>query len=406
MPKNVPVPLRPRGTVPFLRPKVVFPRNKSSPPRKLGQSPVNGMLMASKIDRAFVCGYPSDIGGANTELWHLVKLWRRFGLDVALMPTWTADPVWKARLDGIGCRTFEVASRDERGATQSPDDGRLSLDLSRVPGLPGSVVVSLCNTKFLAVADRFRDLGCRVVWLGCMNWLFPAERLHYAKRGCFDRHVFQSQYQRDKLLPQLRSRGLDEERTAVIRGAFDFSEFPFRPLDRKPGDAFPIGRISRAAADKFSPKTWEIYSRIPHPIRARILGWNAEVCSRLGPPPQWAECLPAGSQTTQETLASLGALVHAGGEAVENWPRVGLEAMAAGVPVVADNSGGWCEMIRHGETGYLCDGPDQFAYYTARLAYDEHHRLDMASRARQSLETELARPETIWAEWKKLFEEM
>ncbi len=85
----------------------------------------------------FVCGYPSDVGGANTELWHTVKLWRRFGADVTLIPTWKADPAWRRRLDAIGCRTCE----------SNPDD------LQNVRGLAGSLVVSMCNTRFLAAAE-------------------------------------------------------------------------------------------------------------------------------------------------------------------------------------------------------------------------------------------------------------
>ena len=126
------------------------------------------------IDHIFVCGYPSDLGGANTELWHTVKLWRRFRLDVTLIPTWQADPLWRARLEKIGCRT----------APSNPDD------LQNVPGLAGSVVVSMCNTKFLVAAEHFRRLRCKIVWLGCMNWLFPKERLHYRRFGVFDRHIF------------------------------------------------------------------------------------------------------------------------------------------------------------------------------------------------------------------------
>ena len=28
--------------------------------------------------RIFLMGYPGDLGGACTEAWHTVKLWRRF----------------------------------------------------------------------------------------------------------------------------------------------------------------------------------------------------------------------------------------------------------------------------------------------------------------------------------------
>jgi len=346
------------------------------------------MVRSALLDNIFVCGYPGDIGGANTELWHTVKLWRRFGLEVTLIPTWKADRRWQGRLRQIGCRTIESDPRD----------------LQNVPGLAGSVVVSMCNTKFLSVAEQFRRLRCKIVWLGCMNWLFPEERMHYRKCGPFDRHVFQSRHQHDQLVPQLRRFGYEDARGRIIRGAFDAAEFPFRPLRHGPGEIFAIGRLSRPAAEKFSRRTWEIYGRVPHPIVARVLGWAEEVRRRLGPPPRWAECLAAGEQTPQEFLASLHAMVHTGGRAIENWPRVALEAMAAGVPIVAENRGGWREMIRHGRTGFLCDSDDQFAYYTARLAYDEAYRMRVVRDARTVLETELAHPEDVWGGWNRLIE--
>ncbi len=312
------------------------------------------------------------------------------GLDVTLIPTWQADPPWRKRLDASGCRTIE----------SHPDR------LSQVPNLAGSVVVSMCNSRFLIVADRFRQLGCRIVWLGCMNWLFSAERLHYRLHGTFDRYVFQSRHQHDQLVPQLRHYGYQDTQGRIIRGAFDLEEFPFTPREHREGEAFHVGRISRAKADKFSPRTWKIYERIPHPVRATVLGWADEVEAQLGPPPHWAECLPPGNRPTAEVLATLHALVHTGGTAVENWPRVGLEAMAAGVPVIAENRGGWREMIRHGQTGYLCDNDEEFAYYAARLAYDETHRQQMAYQARRAAEEELAPRDTIATAWRELLDEL
>jgi glycosyltransferase involved in cell wall biosynthesis len=338
----------------------------------------------------FVIGCPSDIGGANTELWHTVKLWRRFGLGVTLIPTWKADPAWRRRLDAIGCCTCQ----------SNPDD------LKNVPGLAGSVVVSLCNTRFLAVAERFRKLRCKIVWLGCMNWLFPEERIYYRKHGCFDRHVFQSGYQCAELRPQLAKYGYDDLRGQVIRGAFDVEEFPFRPRPHAPREPFVIGRLSRAAADKFSPNTWNAYARVPHPIAARVMGWHASVEARLGRPPRWAECLPAGAETSQTFLARLHCLAQAGGAAVENWPRVALEAMAAGVPVVAENRGGWREMIRHDQTGCLCNDDDEMACCIGRLAHNAAYRRQIVEQARYALETDLANPETWRSRWQELLESL
>ena len=127
----------------------------------------------------FVFGYPADVGGANTELWHTVKLWRGMGRAVTLIPAGRTDARWRRRLEAIGCRTVAC-----------PPGG-----LERMPGLPGSLVAAMCNVQFLDAAEVFQQLHCRTVWFGCMNWLSPAERLCYRRHGLFDHHIFQSRYQ-------------------------------------------------------------------------------------------------------------------------------------------------------------------------------------------------------------------
>ena len=94
--------------------------------------------------------------------------------------------------------------------------------------------------------------------------------------------------------------------------------------------------------------------------------------------------------------------MHASGGTAENWPRVGLEAMAAGVPLVVENQGGWTEMIRHGQTGFLCNGEDEMVEQVARLARDPQYRRAIVEQARHAVETELADPETWWRQWKDL----
>ncbi len=341
-----------------------------------------------RVAHVFVVGYPGAVGGANTECWHTVRLWRRFGLEVTLIPTWKPAEPWPDRLGRIGCRTVRSSPRR----------------LAEVAGLAGGLVVSFCNSRFLRHADRFRDLGCRVIWVGCMTWLFSEERKHYRRRGPFDRYVFQSDYQRSQLQPQLAKFGVRPDECHLIRGAFSCDEFPFRPRRHEPGTPLVVGRLSRAAPDKYAKNTWAVYRSIPHPIEARVMGWSRRVEQKVGPPPPWAECLPAGAETPQQFLGSLHCMLQVNGGEAENWPRSGLEAMACGVPVVAPNRWGWREMIRHGRTGYLADGDDELASYVARLARDEDLRLDVARHARQTLEEELADPEAIWSAWRKLLE--
>jgi len=333
-----------------------------------------------------VIGYPGDLGGANTECWHTLRLWRRFGLPVRLIPTSQPDEAWRTRLDGIGCPTIPAAM-DE---------------LESLPGLRGGTIVSFCNASFLQHADRFRDLGCRVVWVNCMTWLFPEERKHYQRRGPFDGYVFQSLHQQSALLPELAKFGVRPDQCRLIRGALSWEEFPFRPLEHAARAPLVVGRISRPAADKYSIRTWAVYRRIPHPIRARLMAWDRAVERKLGPPPPWAECLPAGGETPQEFFRKLHCMVQINGGAEENWPRSGLEAMAGGVAIVAQNRWGWREMIRHGQTGLLADTDDELAYHAARLAYDEQLRMEIIHRARKVLEEELANPEVLWSGWREL----
>ena len=75
-------------------------------------------------------------------------------------------------------------------------------------------------------------------------------------------------------------------------------------------------------------------------------------------------------------------MIGLNGGARENWPRIGLESMAAGVPLVAQNAWGWREMIDDGRTGFLTDSDEQMAFRLAQLAEDEDLRQAMIHRAR------------------------
>ncbi len=336
----------------------------------------------------FVAGYPGDVGGADTECWHTARLWRRFGLQVSFIPTWRPTSRWHGRLEEAGCTTVRTSPAR----------------LHHVAGLRNAVVISFCNGNFLRSAHCFRNLGCKVVWINCMTWMFPQEREHYRHHGPFERYVFQSRYQQSQLEPELATFGVTPERCHHIRGPLCLDEFPFRPLPHRPGTPFVIGRISRPDRDKYAADTWSIYGRIPHPVKARLMAWDQRVEGKLGRPPSWAECLPVRAETSQEFFGKLHCMVQINGGAGENWPRSGLEAMASGVPVVVENRWGWREMIRHGQTGYLCDNADELVSCTARLARHEDHRLNIARRAREALEGELANPQTVWEQWRSLFE--
>lgn len=339
-------------------------------------------------DPIYVIGYPGECGGANTECWHTVKVWRRHGIPVKLIPTWDVDPIYKEKLDALGCETIEADVND----------------LPDVPGLRGAVCVSFCNENFLKTVNRWRELDCRVVWVNCMTVVRNWERVVCTGVGPFSAYVFQSNYQRREIEPTLAEWGYAPAMGHLIRGAFDVDDFPYRPRLHAPGEPFFVGRVSRAAPDKFNRDTWSIARQINYrPLRARVMGWNREVEAKVGVPPSFAQTLPERAETTQEFLSSLHCLLHVTGGSRENWPRIGLEAMAAGVPIVAERNYGWPEMVVDGKTGHLGEGFHEWAHWPARMAWDEEYRLRLAGNARARVEA-LSCPEVIGRQWIKLFE--
>jgi len=338
----------------------------------------------------FVIGYPGDVGGANTECWHTLKLWRKFGLEVTLIPTWGAPlPEYRTKCDSIGCQTLQVS-----GPTRL-------LDLNELRGAP---VISFCNSEFLRSADLLRRMDCKIIWVGCMCWLFDEERRHYSRmQKPFDAYVFQSQFQQNLLMPQLKEYGVTDEQGFLVRAAFALDEWPFNPLRHKRGETFVVGRISRPAPDKYHRGTWRLYERIIHPIHARIMAWSKEVERKVGKPPAWATVLPSRAETAQQFLSQLHCMIQASDQANENWSRAGLEAMATGVAIVAHNDWGWKEMIVHGVTGFLANDLDEMAYYATKLAYEEDLRVFIIESARKRLH-ELVDDNVIWGNWKRVFE--
>lgn len=342
--------------------------------------------------RIFVIGCPHDVGGAGPHCWHTARLWRDFGVDVHFIPVSPVEPLWQERLLSIGCEIdYHLIGN---GVSQ----------IRNIKGLSGGIVVAFCNAGFLEIVPQLRVLGCKTLWLGCMNWLHGEEKKHYERWGPFDRYVFQSQYQQQCLEEQLVRYGYNKYRMVRIPSPISVDEYPFNPCPHDYNEPFCIGRISRPDPVKYVNNMWEIYGGIKTNIRARVMAWDESLEKFIGRPPLWAECLAKGVEPAAEFLSTLHCMVQIG-QTKENRPRSCLEAMACGTPVVAPNEGGWKELIRHGHNGFLCNGPDEVGYYVTVLANDEGQRLEMAKTARVELDI-IANPGDIWAKWKELFESL
>jgi glycosyltransferase involved in cell wall biosynthesis len=65
-----------------------------------------------------------------------------------------------------------------------------------------------------------------------------------------------------------------------------------------------------------------------------------------------------------------------------------LQYMAAGLPVVANPVGVQREMVRHGETGFLVETPEQWSETITRLAREPHLRQTLGRAGRRRVETD------------------
>ena len=372
-----------------------------------------------------VFGAPGDVGGAGTELWHTLRIWReQAGWKVRIVPTTPIAPHWRERCLQIGItvhegstspadflRTLQTMDSPQSSQSSAPTDihdpdGAIETFLRQeLPSIGSEIaIVAFCNDHFLRMAAALRKCGSRLVWANCMNWLFRREIAFCSEYGPFDHYVFQSLYQGRSLTPLLATLGVVPAQTSIIRGAFCADEFPFAPALHTPGEPFIVGRLSRADPAKYPVNFWRILRGVPYqPLRARVMGWSDQVARKIGRPPKWAEVTPPGTMDSATFLRSLHASLPLSGGAQENWPRVGLEAMASGTPVIAPNAWGWREMIEHERTGLLVDDETDTAYGIARLARDEPFRLKLVRQARDEVVHRYANPQPLLDAWYRAF---
>src|SRR6266536_2970370 len=148
----------------------------------------------------WVAGFPSYYGGADTELDHLIDLFRRLGVDLNLVPMFGASPRMKATVLERGCRVHTY--RDDI--------------------FKDKTVISFCNGRFLEKLPLIMEHGrpAKVIWFNCMTWLFEKEKAAH-QQGWLDCFGFQSEYQQRLLVPQLEK----------IRPV---NTFPYRPYFHAP----------------------------------------------------------------------------------------------------------------------------------------------------------------------------
>jgi starch synthase (maltosyl-transferring) len=209
--------------------------------------------------------------------------------------------------------------------------------------------------------------------------------------------------------------GLDPARLTVIPNGVDPSRFDVPPADRAslgvPGDAFLALAVGRLDVQKGLPDLLDAVERAAADVPALRLavagdgplrGWlETEVAARPGLAGRVR--LLGRRDDVPALMRAADLLVHA--SHWEGMPNVVLEAMAAGLPIVATAVEGVDELVVPGETGWIVPvrDPDAMALAIREAAADRDAagRMGRAGRARASDEFSTARMvgryESLWA---------
>jgi glycosyltransferase involved in cell wall biosynthesis len=116
-----------------------------------------------------------------------------------------------------------------------------------------------------------------------------------------------------------------------------------------------------------------------------MLGFGETSEKKIGSPPKWIKTFADQSELSQRDFYRQCDIILQPSDTTENWPRVGLEAMASGAVLIVDNRGGWRQMVDHGVTGWLCDDDHDFVRFGTRMATNRGERQAISAAARNRL---------------------
>ena len=334
------------------------------------------------IEEICVIGYPSRLGGADTELDHQIRVWQALGLKVHLIHTGPLDDNLRAmKMEDRGCI---VHTPGDWGACK------------------GMHVISYCNGEFLKHLEAIKLYARTTTFVNCMTWLFDLEKEMH-RRGLVDCFLYQTDHAREKVQDELKS--INERfHWFKVRPHFHLDEFPY--YDDRPEEKFRFARISREDTGKYHQAQLWVYETMVAPVLKEgvMLGVNDQIRGKIGQEPNWIKAYPAGGLSVHEVYRHAHCIIQMT-ETYENLPRVGFEAMASGCFLIVDDRGGWRELVQHGQTGFLCKDQREFVYYSSRAAFEREERRLMAANARQWLEANWGM-EQAKQEWTRFFEHL
>jgi glycosyltransferase involved in cell wall biosynthesis len=165
----------------------------------------------------------------------------------------------------------------------------------------------------------------------------------------------------------------------VLHTFIDLEHFPARePVT----NISVVGRLSRDEVGKHHPQDPALYRQLlSWGMNVRIMGGTVlapQLGQRAG-----LTLMPVLAAPASAFIRGLDLFYYRTGTFYESFGRVVMEAMASGVPVLCHRAGGYADIVRHGENGFLFEQTGEAAERIAQLRTDagELRRIGEAGRA-------------------------
>jgi glycosyltransferase involved in cell wall biosynthesis len=181
-------------------------------------------------------------------------------------------------------------------------------------------------------------------------------------------------------------RRIPPEKTRIVLNPVRVEFFDVR---QRPDAEPSVGRHSRPTPNKFSEDFFALYEGIAvQDLQVRVLGCEPELVaatqqhsSRLRHT-YWL--LPSNSMPVPRFLSFLRLYLYKTHDSIREACCLSvLEALAAGIPVVAENKGGIRDLVVPHRTGVLCDTLEEYHQAAQMLLTDQDQWRQFSQRARQ-----------------------
>lgn len=274
---------------------------------------------------------------------------------------------------------------------------------------------NLCFDYMRAYSDR----SPWVVWSSCMSWAIDRE-VEAHSDGLIDEFYFQTERTAKKVASKIEERSVKpvfyrSGYLAYINPLSVYAQYT-KFVDKNPRE-FRVCKAVRDDAEKWHEDTWRMFCGVVAPknktVQIEVAGWGNNARDKIGnpcdPTSKWCGLFDITLHNhivdpveMSKIYGRSYALLHYY-PFVENYPRAVMQAMLANCVSIGASEGGFLDLIRHGETGFLAASPDEAAYYTSKLAFEDATWRKMSeAAAKWVVEEGPGNPDKCWPWWEEL----